>query len=65
MTRSLPNQVKQFRKNLVLGGSGTIGKPLCNFLTAMGEEVINLDIKNNGVDLSNSQVCRTFIAKLL
>ncbi len=38
------------RKNLVLGGSGTIGSALCNHLIAIGEEVINLDIKE-GFDL--------------
>jgi len=38
------------RKNLVLGGSGTIGKALVSELTGRGEEVINLDIKN-GFDL--------------
>lgn len=34
------------RKNLVLGGSGTIGKALCIHLELLGEEVINLDLKN-------------------
>jgi nucleoside-diphosphate-sugar epimerase len=38
------------RKNLVLGGSGTIGSALCEHLTELGEEVINLDIKQ-GFDL--------------
>jgi len=37
-------------KNLVLGGSGTIGSALCNFLRAQGEQVTNLDIKE-GSDL--------------
>lgn len=38
------------RKNLVLGGSGTIGKPLCQHLASIGEQVVNLDIKE-GFDL--------------
>lgn len=33
------------RKNLVLGGSGTIGSALCKELKKQGEEVINLDLK--------------------
>ncbi|MFA6400835.1 MAG: NAD(P)-dependent oxidoreductase [Salinivirgaceae bacterium] len=33
------------KRNLVLGGSGTIGSALCKELKAHGEEVINLDIK--------------------
>lgn len=33
------------RKNLVLGGSGTIGSALCKELKSQGEEVVNLDIK--------------------
>lgn len=33
------------RRNLVLGGSGTIGSALCKELKAQGEEVINLDLK--------------------
>ncbi|RLD57313.1 MAG: hypothetical protein DRJ01_14025 [Bacteroidetes bacterium] len=33
------------RKNLVLGGSGTIGSALCKELKDQGEEVINLDLK--------------------
>ena len=37
-------------KNLVLGGSGTIGSALCRHLVSLGEEVINLDLKN-GFDL--------------
>lgn len=37
-------------KNLVLGGSGTIGAPLCKYLNSKGEDVINLDIKE-GFDL--------------
>ena len=37
-------------KNLVLGGSGTIGAALCKYLLSKGEEVTNLDIKN-GFDL--------------
>jgi nucleoside-diphosphate-sugar epimerase len=36
--------------NLVLGGSGTIGSELCKQLKTIGEEVINLDLKN-GFDL--------------
>ena len=36
--------------NLVLGGSGTIGTALCEFLINQGEKVINLDIKE-GFDL--------------
>jgi len=35
----------EIRKNLVLGGSGTIGSALCKELKAQGEEVVNLDIK--------------------
>lgn len=38
------------RKNLVLGGAGTIGTALCNYLKKMGEEVTSLDIKE-GFDL--------------
>ena len=38
------------RKNLVLGGSGTIGSVLCKTLLEKGEEVINLDLKM-GFDL--------------
>jgi len=38
------------KRNLVLGGSGTIGKALCEYLVAKGEKVINLDIKE-GNDL--------------
>lgn len=34
------------KRNLVLGGSGLVGKGLCRHLEAMGEEVINIDIKN-------------------
>ena len=37
-------------KNLVLGGSGTIGTALCRHLSGLGETVINLDLKN-GFDL--------------
>ncbi|CAN5385592.1 N/A [soil metagenome] len=33
-------------KNLVLGGSGLIGAALCKHLEQLGEEVINIDIKN-------------------
>lgn len=32
-------------KNLVLGGSGAIGSHLCKHLLSIGEEVINVDIK--------------------
>ena len=35
----------KIKKNLVLGGSGTIGSSLCKELKAQGEEVINLDLK--------------------
>lgn len=38
------------KRNLVLGGSGTIGTALCKYLRKMGEEVVNLDIKD-GFDL--------------
>lgn len=38
------------KRNLVLGGAGTIGTALCNYLKKMGEEVISLDIKE-GFDL--------------
>jgi nucleoside-diphosphate-sugar epimerase len=38
------------RKNLVLGGAGTIGTALCNYLHKMGEDVVSLDIKE-GFDL--------------
>lgn len=38
------------KRNLVLGGSGTIGTALCNHLRKKGEEVISLDIKE-GFDL--------------
>lgn len=40
----------EVRKNLVLGGSGTIGKALVKNLTEKGEVVINLDLKE-GFDL--------------
>lgn len=33
-------------KNLVLGGSGLVGAPLCRYLESLGEEVINIDLKN-------------------
>ncbi len=33
-------------KNLVLGGSGLIGKALCEHLRSIGEEVINIDLLN-------------------
>lgn len=42
-------------KNLVLGGSGTIGQPLCKYLVSKGEQVINLDIKE-GFDLRNQSL---------
>lgn len=38
------------KRNLVLGGSGTIGTALCSHLKDIGEEVINLDIKD-GFDI--------------
>jgi len=38
------------RKNLVLGGSGTIGSALCSYLISRGEDVTNIDIKA-GFDL--------------
>ena len=34
------------KRNLVLGGSGLVGKGLCKHLESLGEEVINIDIKN-------------------
>lgn len=34
------------KKNLVLGGSGLVGKGLCRYLESIGEEVINIDILN-------------------
>lgn len=34
------------RRNLVLGGSGLVGKGLSDHLLSLGEEVINIDIKN-------------------
>jgi nucleoside-diphosphate-sugar epimerase len=34
------------KRNLVLGGSGLVGKGLCAHLESIGEEVINIDIKN-------------------
>lgn len=37
-------------KNLVLGGSGTIGSALCQHLKKIGEEVISLDLKD-GFDI--------------
>jgi len=37
-------------KNLVLGGSGTIGSALCKYLVSQGEQVTNLDVKE-GNDL--------------
>jgi nucleoside-diphosphate-sugar epimerase len=37
-------------KNLVLGGSGTIGAALCRRLQQQGEQVVNLDLKE-GFDL--------------
>lgn len=40
-----------FRKNLVLGGSGTIGTALCNYLKSVGEEAISLDLKD-GFDVT-------------
>ena len=43
------------RRNLVLGGSGTIGKPLCSYLESLGEEVVNLDIVN-GFDLRSDDM---------
>lgn len=33
-------------KNLVLGGSGLIGTALCRHLESIGEEVINIDLRN-------------------
>jgi nucleoside-diphosphate-sugar epimerase len=38
------------RKNLVLGGAGTIGQALCTYLRIAGEEVLSLDIKT-GFDI--------------
>ncbi len=38
------------RKNLVLGGDGTIGQSLCTYLISIGEEVISLDLKS-GFDI--------------
>lgn len=38
------------KHNLVLGGEGTIGKALCNYLVEKGEEVISLDLKT-GFDI--------------
>lgn len=34
------------KRNLVLGGSGLVGKGLCRYLESVGEEVINIDIQN-------------------
>src|SRR5689334_12501197 len=41
--------------NLVLGGSGLIGKELRRQLSHLGEQVINLDIKE-GFDLRNQSL---------
>jgi nucleoside-diphosphate-sugar epimerase len=35
------------RKNLVLGGAGTVGGALCRYLLEKGEQVISLDIKTS------------------
>jgi nucleoside-diphosphate-sugar epimerase len=43
------------RKNLVLGGAGTIGSSLCKYLKKIGEEVICLDIKT-GFDIRNDDL---------
>jgi nucleoside-diphosphate-sugar epimerase len=32
-------------KNLVIGSDGFVGKPLCEYLVAAGEEIIRFDIK--------------------
>lgn len=42
-------------KNLVLGGSGTIGTALCKHLKDIKEEVINLDLQN-GFDLRTNDL---------
>lgn len=34
------------KRNLVLGGSGLVGAPLCQYLRSIGEEVINIDYHN-------------------
>lgn len=44
-------------KNLVLGGSGTIGTELCNQLNKAGEIVINLDLKS-GFDLRKDNLIK-------
>ena len=38
------------KRHLVLGGSGTIGNPFCDYLKSCGQEVINIDLKD-GFDL--------------
>lgn len=45
------------RKNLVLGGEGTIGTALCKYLKSVGEEVISLDIKS-GVDVTRDNLTK-------
>ena len=42
-------------RNLVLGGSGTIGAALCRLLEERGESVINLDLRN-GFDLRSDDL---------
>ncbi len=43
------------RKNLVLGGDGTIGKALCNHLININEEVISVDLKS-GFDITTQDL---------
>ena len=50
------------KRNLVLGGEGFIGKPLCAYLRGLGEEVTSLDIKD-GCDLRSYPMnCSTYDA---
>ena len=43
------------RKNLVLGGEGTIGTALCKYLRSIGEEVVSLDLKT-GFDIRSNEL---------
>jgi len=37
-------------KNLVIGSEGFVGKPLCNFLEAAGEQAVRFDIKRSDME---------------
>lgn len=45
------------RKNLVLGGAGTIGSALCHYLHSLGEEVTSLDLKT-GFDIRKDELLK-------